>query len=524
MASRKGVDVGVKITGSAKDFKAASEDAKRATAELKRKAVAHSRDIERNFKMVTIAMAKVAAALIVVKKGFEVYDKIMISTNATGDKLAIQQGRIKFTLEEIKRSIATVNFEGFGKRMKQAAENGEKLAKALDVLGDMTLRLKLIQGDANLEMIRQELIFRNAALADDVRRRAAARYLQIVKELEVEQLKVAELGVKAALAAPSIAAAQFSEETLKYLVKNLDLINLNEDAIKKYLDIQKKFREKKIIGAAGIEIPYSPKELAAFKDEIRLTSGEIKNLAYYYERWMGTVESERVKLAEAWRSLSDVMVEAGEKALKPQRTVNSLMAEGEEAALGFTEQVRELQGALEKIDITRLLPATDAGFKKSILEAGGLTEALGIQQMAVEGLQDAFKQMFHNTESGWAGMLNSMAISLKKFVAETAAITGFLMLLRALFPMTLGVGATTQLQKMFGTKWFANGGIVSGPTLAMVGEYAGAKSNPEVIAPLSKLKGLTGGTVKHEFGDIKLKGTDIYFSVVRTTEMLNSNT
>lgn len=37
---------------------------------------------------------------------------------------------------------------------------------------------------------------------------------------------------------------------------------------------------------------------------------------------------------------------------------------------------------------------------------------------------------------------------------------------------------------------FASGGIVYGPTLAMVGEYAGAASNPEVIAPLSDLENM----------------------------------
>ena len=37
---------------------------------------------------------------------------------------------------------------------------------------------------------------------------------------------------------------------------------------------------------------------------------------------------------------------------------------------------------------------------------------------------------------------------------------------------------------------FADGGIVSGPTLGLMGEYPGARSNPEVIAPLSKLKSL----------------------------------
>lgn len=37
---------------------------------------------------------------------------------------------------------------------------------------------------------------------------------------------------------------------------------------------------------------------------------------------------------------------------------------------------------------------------------------------------------------------------------------------------------------------FAEGGIVSGPTLGLVGEYPNARTNPEVIAPLDKLKGM----------------------------------
>ena len=41
-----------------------------------------------------------------------------------------------------------------------------------------------------------------------------------------------------------------------------------------------------------------------------------------------------------------------------------------------------------------------------------------------------------------------------------------------------------------GVPMLANGGLATGPTLAMVGEYAGASGNPEVIAPLDKLRGL----------------------------------
>ena len=42
-------------------------------------------------------------------------------------------------------------------------------------------------------------------------------------------------------------------------------------------------------------------------------------------------------------------------------------------------------------------------------------------------------------------------------------------------------------------KPFADGGVVYGPTLGLVGEYPGARTNPEVIAPLDKLKKIIGG-------------------------------
>lgn len=58
---------------------------------------------------------------------------------------------------------------------------------------------------------------------------------------------------------------------------------------------------------------------------------------------------------------------------------------------------------------------------------------------------------------------------------------------------------------------FANGGIVSGATIGMMGEYAGASSNPEVIAPLNKLKSLLNLDEKTSSGEVKftIKGQDL---------------
>lgn len=54
---------------------------------------------------------------------------------------------------------------------------------------------------------------------------------------------------------------------------------------------------------------------------------------------------------------------------------------------------------------------------------------------------------------------------------------------------------------------FANGGIVSGPTPALVGEYTGARTNPEVIAPLSQLQNMMGGNVTFTISGDNLVGT-----------------
>ena len=52
---------------------------------------------------------------------------------------------------------------------------------------------------------------------------------------------------------------------------------------------------------------------------------------------------------------------------------------------------------------------------------------------------------------------------------------------------------------------FANGGLVYGPTVGLMGEYGGASSNPEVIAPLSRLRALLGTDGPGQPGEVKFR-------------------
>ena len=70
---------------------------------------------------------------------------------------------------------------------------------------------------------------------------------------------------------------------------------------------------------------------------------------------------------------------------------------------------------------------------------------------------------------------------------------------------------------------FANGGIVSGPTLGLIGEYSGARSNPEVVAPLDKLKGMIGqeGQKVSVGGSFRVQGQDLVLALQRADKNRN---
>ena len=67
----------------------------------------------------------------------------------------------------------------------------------------------------------------------------------------------------------------------------------------------------------------------------------------------------------------------------------------------------------------------------------------------------------------------------------------------------------------------AEGGIASGPTLALVGEYPGASGNPEVIAPLNKLREMLDDSRESEFGrvEFRIKGRALSGILEKVTDV-----
>ena len=88
---------------------------------------------------------------------------------------------------------------------------------------------------------------------------------------------------------------------------------------------------------------------------------------------------------------------------------------------------------------------------------------------------------------------------------------------------SLDLAASAGSNALLGMIGLADGGLATGPTVAMVGEGPGTTmSNPEVIAPLDKLKsmiGESGGGNVQVFGTIK--GSDILLSSDRAKNNRN---
>lgn len=105
---------------------------------------------------------------------------------------------------------------------------------------------------------------------------------------------------------------------------------------------------------------------------------------------------------------------------------------------------------------------------------------------AMDGVELAFKDVFKKAINAAISLMNKLI----NWVNEKMHIT--------IDPLVIGgktifAGVDKQLFTLKTIPLLAQGGLAYGDTLARVGEYANAKNNPEVIAPLDKLQSIMGG-------------------------------
>lgn len=138
---------------------------------------------------------------------------------------------------------------------------------------------------------------------------------------------------------------------------------------------------------------------------------------------------------------------------------------------------------------------------KSVAELGGSLASLG----------SAVSAPALNIAGTIAQAVANIALSYSQATAQSAAMGPWGWIAFAAAGLAQMVAVISSIKNATA---MANGGIVSGATYAYVGEYAGASHNPEVVAPLDRLRGMIsdvagggiGGDVRFRIGGRELAG------------------
>lgn len=174
--------------------------------------------------------------------------------------------------------------------------------------------------------------------------------------------------------------------------------------------------------------------------------------------------------------------------------------------------VREFEGVLGSLGDT-IAEFTGTDIKK--LEDGFVAVMSKLGDELSQGA-DSFKEYAQNVKNALRDTIGAL-ISQGVAAAVSKAMMSTTFLPPFLIPVVAGLAgglAKTAFNSLI--PQFAEGGLVTGATLGLIGEGAGTSvSNPEVVAPLDKLKGMMGGG-----GPIvvegKIKGKDIWISNKKT--------
>ncbi|MDE6071613.1 MAG: hypothetical protein K2G53_03560, partial [Muribaculaceae bacterium] len=149
--------------------------------------------------------------------------------------------------------------------------------------------------------------------------------------------------------------------------------------------------------------------------------------------------------------------------------------------------------------------------KKLAQQLSGVAEVGRAASSAFSAMGEAMESPALNIAAIIAGAIANVMAGYAQATAKagSTAVSPWEWAAFAISGLATAIATVSQIKQVTA---FADGGVVSGPTMALVGEYAGARNNPEVIAPLNKLRDLLpepGAGVQRVEVTGRLRGADI---------------
>ena len=347
------------------------------------------------------------------------------------------------------------------------------VAAAIAAIGVAIYNYTKSQKDAlnqvqTIEQVEQKIAEKRKKLAEEQARVADGYGGQVKKNVENLKQEIAALEEKEKAIRAAAKAVQESEN-----IPQQDASS-SGDEVEKEKEKQKKITDV-VTGALTqrkLAVTTNQMEIAGIKDVARLT------------------ETDKVLQNNA----TNAEIETQTNEQKKQRLNDFILAQEEASA-----RMRAIGSAVD---------SSFGAIGNSITNMfGGAQSATGAFVGTLA--KDALKIVGSNLKIAMGGGIASATESAKSFGPAAAFVLPALI-----------AGATALISGSFSK--FADGGIVSGPTMGLVGEYPGARSNPEVIAPLNKLQNIIGNTGGSQNinvgGQIRLDGQDLLIAIERANE------
>jgi hypothetical protein len=390
------------------------------------------------------------------------YSAALLATGAGAVLVAIGLAVSLFKNMSSEIDKAKARLESFQKAQERSLTLGQRQIKEEERRAQLAISQAQAQGKSEAEIFK---------IKQDSLDRQKAMYIKYGKEA-MDQLHKQR---REELYLATGNAAKIAEIRIKYEQLENDLrYSINNEYKDKVvaLEVEKngEIANQRQADFKDFELKQAEKLKAAQKAANDLKATEIASSASGTRQGIKAVEPAPVKIPDP-KPIEHAYAQidyAAQRAAANQEAYEERFAksaEGINAAFNsLTAQGLEAFGELIGGVLTGQIDSFETFGKKLLGAVAAFMKSFGQALIATATASKAFKELL--IKQPVAAIAAGVAL-----VAGSAVITGML---------NKGPNVTA----------FADGGIVSGPTLGLMGEYPGASTNPEVIAPLVKLKSL----------------------------------
>lgn len=415
-------------------------------------------------------------------------------------------------IESGKKVAKVVKEKTATKDLTQAVNNQKKLA-----IQEITLNKLRALTLATTEQKRAEIINDAEQQIFDIKQKGILQQINIQKldgnkalelfrELEIERIKIANDSANRLQSArdKDTDDAVKSEELKNQAIKeaNLGLLQIREELYRVLQGANaKQFNDGLISEKEYIE---NQRQLTIdwLKEKIRLQKAAgvdtLKTETELANALLAKDKSNKEKLTQQQIEYAKRTSRLFQQAFtKLGQDIATALNDSIQRAFQGTSETAQLEIEILKAQQKELEQSMKDATKSQLQMLQERKQYLENEQKLAEATQSNLSKLFKGILTGVADFLQQLGVGL---IAAAVATDAFQKLLLK-NPKAAAVAGAAALVASAGVRAvlargvkFADGGIVSGPTLGLVGEYPGASTNPEVIAPLDKLKSIIGGS------------------------------